>query len=167
MTHEEQVSGPSIVCGVCHGEKILVHHTGPIVVCSYCCGNGIIVDMSHIMNTCQTCHGYGFIGQGSDHPQVVCSYCRGKGEVMAETINHPAHYNQGKFEVIDVIEDWGLGFNDGNAVKYIARHKHKENPEENLKKALWYLVRELRVKYHVEVEVISSMILTVVKLPLK
>ena len=33
-----------------------------------------------------------------------------------EHVNHPNHYNKGKFEVIDVIEDWGLGFNLGNAV---------------------------------------------------
>jgi hypothetical protein len=60
-----------------------------------------------------------------------------------ENINHPAHYNQGKFEVIDVIEDWGLGFCLGNAVKYIAR-AGKKDPlayKEDLKKAIWYLER--------------------------
>ena len=56
-----------------------------------------------------------------------------------ETVDHPLHYNQGRFEVIDVIEDWGLGFCAGNAVKYIARHKHKGKPLEDLKKAKWYL----------------------------
>lgn len=54
-----------------------------------------------------------------------------------ETVNHPAHYNAGK---IDAIEDWGLGFHDGNVVKYVARHKHK-NGVEDLKKARWYLDR--------------------------
>lgn len=61
-----------------------------------------------------------------------------------ESVNHPKHYNQGKFEVIDVIEDWKLGFNDGNAVKYIARHMHKANPIEDIKKAIWYLNRHLQ-----------------------
>ena len=61
--------------------------------------------------------------------------------VVKETVNHPDHYNQGKFEVIDVIEDWNLGFEAGNAVKYIARYKHKAKPVEDLKKARWYIDR--------------------------
>jgi len=32
-----------------------------------------------------------------------------------EVVNHPAHYNVGKIEVIDAIEDWQLGFHLGNA----------------------------------------------------
>ncbi len=60
-----------------------------------------------------------------------------------ELVDHPKHYNVGKIEVIDAIEDWNLGFNDGNAVKYIARHQHKSNPIEDIKKAIWYLNRHL------------------------
>jgi hypothetical protein len=59
------------------------------------------------------------------------------------TVNHPAHYNVGKIEAITVIEDWNLGFNLGNCVKYVARADHKGNAVEDLKKALWYLQREL------------------------
>ena len=58
-----------------------------------------------------------------------------------EMVDHPEHYNQGKIEVIDAIEDWGLDFNEGNVVKYVARHRHKVNPLEDLKKAKWYLDR--------------------------
>tara|TARA_R100001086_G_C11812769_1_gene252014 strand:- start:596 stop:841 length:246 start_codon:yes stop_codon:yes gene_type:complete len=58
---------------------------------------------------------------------------------MAEKVNHPAHYNSGKIEVIDAIHDWGLDFCLGNVVKYVARHNHKENSLEDLKKAKWYL----------------------------
>ena len=61
-----------------------------------------------------------------------------------ETVNHPEHYNMGKFEVIDIIEDWGLGFHLGNAIKYIARAKHKDNQEEDLRKAIWYINRHLQ-----------------------
>jgi hypothetical protein len=61
-----------------------------------------------------------------------------------EMVNHPAHYNAGRFEVIDVIEDWDLSFNAGNAVKYIGRHQHKNKPIEDLKKAKWYLEREIQ-----------------------
>lgn len=59
-------------------------------------------------------------------------------------MNHPKHYNQGKFEVIDVIEDWKLGFNLGNAVKYIARSEFKGDQLQDLEKARWYLNREIR-----------------------
>lgn len=62
-----------------------------------------------------------------------------------ETVNHPAHYTQGGIEVIDAIEAWGLGFSDGNAVKYIARAGKKDPLKtlEDLKKAQWYLNRHV------------------------
>ena len=58
-------------------------------------------------------------------------------------INHPSHYNQGKFEVIDVIQDWGLNFTLGNVVKYIARAAHKGEEIQDLQKARWYLNYEI------------------------
>ena len=61
-----------------------------------------------------------------------------------EAVNHPPHYNQGNIEVIDAIEDWGLDFNAGNVIKYVARHKHKAEPLEDLKKARWYLDRIIK-----------------------
>ena len=60
-----------------------------------------------------------------------------------EMINHPQHYNQGKFEAIDVIEDWKLNFNLGNTIKYISRAGHKDDIIQDLKKSLWYLNREI------------------------
>ena len=60
---------------------------------------------------------------------------------MSSNVNHPKHYNNGKIEVIDAIEDWMMGFCDGNVIKYVARHRHKEKPVEDLKKAKWYLER--------------------------
>ena len=63
-----------------------------------------------------------------------------------DIINHPSHYNKGKFEVIDIIEDCNLGFHLGNAIKYILRAGHK-NPEkyvEDLEKAIWYINREIK-----------------------
>lgn len=58
-------------------------------------------------------------------------------------VNHPKHYNVGKIEVIDVIEDWQLGFALGNTIKYIARAEHKGTTIQDLEKALWYLQREI------------------------
>lgn len=63
---------------------------------------------------------------------------------MSDSINHPAHYNAGKIEVIDAIEDWGLGFHEGNVVKYVARAKHKGRELDDLKKARWYLDRAIQ-----------------------
>ena len=67
-------------------------------------------------------------------------------EDKKEMVDHPKHYNMGKYEAIDVIEDWELGFNLGNTVKYISRagHKDKGKTIEDLKKALWYLDREIK-----------------------
>lgn len=58
-----------------------------------------------------------------------------------EQVDHPAHYNYGKIEVIDAIEDWQLGFHEGNVVKYVARAAHKGKPLQDLQKAQWYLNR--------------------------
>lgn len=66
-----------------------------------------------------------------------------------DSVNRPKHYNAGKFEVIDVIDDWKLGFALGNAVKYIARAAHKGRELEDLRKAAWYLkhrIEELEKK---------------------
>jgi hypothetical protein len=60
-----------------------------------------------------------------------------------ETVNHPRHYNAGKIEVIDFIEDQSLGFHLGNTVKYIARSAHKGSELEDLRKGLWYLQRKI------------------------
>ncbi len=62
---------------------------------------------------------------------------------VKSTVDHPSHYNVGKIEVIDAIEDWGLNFSLGNAVKYIARADHKGKPIEDLQKARWYIEREI------------------------
>ncbi len=60
-------------------------------------------------------------------------------------IAHPPHYNAGKIEVIEAIEDWKLTYHRGNAVKYIARAGKKDPAKEceDLQKAVWYLNREI------------------------
>ena len=68
-----------------------------------------------------------------------------------DNVNHPEHYTYGKIETIDYIEDKGLGFNLGNVVKYVSRCGHKKSKGmsanakaiEDLKKAAWYLNREI------------------------
>lgn len=75
-------------------------------------------------------------------------------DALQSPVNHPKHYNQGKFEVIEVIEDQKLGFHLGNAIKYICR-AGKKLPEksteemdraltvQDLEKAIWYIKRHI------------------------
>ena len=50
------------------------------------------------------------------------------GTQRESIIEHPAHYCEGrKYEPKDVIRDWELNFNLGNAVKYVSRAGRKEN----------------------------------------
>lgn len=58
-------------------------------------------------------------------------------------VNSPSHYTQGVIEVIEVIEDWKLNYNLGNAIKYIGRCEHKGNKNQDLEKAIWYIKREI------------------------
>jgi NTP pyrophosphatase (non-canonical NTP hydrolase) len=62
-----------------------------------------------------------------------------------EAVNHPSHYGgkDNPYEAIKVIEAWDLNFHLGNAIKYIARAGKKGDKKEDLKKALWYIQREL------------------------
>ena len=64
-----------------------------------------------------------------------------------DNVNHPSHYETGKFECIDVmIETQGIeatkNFCVCNAFKYIYRHNMK-NGEEDLRKAKWYLDKSM------------------------
>lgn len=54
---------------------------------------------------------------------------------ISNVVDHPSHYNRGKIEVIDFIEDQGLSFHLGNVIKYIARAGSKGDKLEDLKKS--------------------------------
>lgn len=60
---------------------------------------------------------------------------------MSDMVSKPAHYNKGKIEVIDFIEDQRLGFHLANVCKYVCRAPHKGTELQDLKKARWYLDR--------------------------
>lgn len=61
-----------------------------------------------------------------------------------DAVKHPAHYVDGrKYEPKDVIRDWSLNFNLGNAVKYIARAGRKDDIVQDLKKAQEYIQFEI------------------------
>ena len=60
---------------------------------------------------------------------------------MHDPVNNPAHYTQFPVEVIQITEH--LNFCLGNTVKYVCRADFKGNKLEDLKKARWYLNREI------------------------
>lgn len=63
---------------------------------------------------------------------------------IPDMVNQPPHYKGNKYECIDIIEDFSLGFHLGNAVKYILRAGKKGNRVEDIRKAIWYLERECK-----------------------
>lgn len=60
------------------------------------------------------------------------------------TIDHPPHYTSNGMEAIDVVEAFDLGFNLGNAIKYILRAGRKDDVVTDLEKAIWYLSRQIQ-----------------------
>ena len=60
-----------------------------------------------------------------------------------EMVDHPSHYNKG-IETIDYIDSWEMNFNTGNVIKYVTRAGYKNDQLEDLKKAMWYLDREIQ-----------------------
>ncbi len=62
---------------------------------------------------------------------------------MSDPVNHPPHYrgHPSGVECIQITEH--MGFNLGNAVKYIWRCDLKADAVEDLKKAVWYINREI------------------------
>lgn len=66
---------------------------------------------------------------------------------VKDVVNRPSHYTDGSIEVIDYIQDKGLGFCLGNAVKYISRAGKKDPTKrvEDLKKCIWYCQKQIEI----------------------
>jgi hypothetical protein len=60
-----------------------------------------------------------------------------------DLVNQPPHYTTGGIETIDFIEAKKLNYNLGNVIKYLTRADYKGNKLEDLRKAQWYLTREI------------------------
>ena len=60
---------------------------------------------------------------------------------MSDPIN-PKHYTELKISPLEYIEANEFNWSIGNVIKYVSRYKRK-NGVEDLKKALWYLEREI------------------------
>jgi len=61
-----------------------------------------------------------------------------------DPVNHPSHYigHPSGIECIQVTEH--MGFNLGNAIKYVWRADLKNDALEDLRKAAWYISREIQ-----------------------
>ncbi len=66
---------------------------------------------------------------------------------ITDSVRHPKHYNTGKIEVIEFLEDQRLGLHLGNVVKYVCRagRKDKATRIEDLEKGAWYLQRKIEL----------------------
>ena len=79
---------------------------------------------------------------------------------MADNVNHPTHYETGKFECIDVmVETQGVeavqDFCICNAFKYLYRHRRK-NGKEDIEKARWYINKYLELEEKDELKRVSE-----------
>jgi hypothetical protein len=68
-------------------------------------------------------------------------------EIKNDIVNKPLHYTTGGVETLDFIEAKDLNYRLGNVVKYVVRAGKKHtDPVEDLKKARFYLDREITVR---------------------
>jgi len=72
-------------------------------------------------------------------------------EKDSDAVNSPEHYNYGKVECIEAIEESMppeafKGYLKGNTMKYLWRYERKGKPLEDLKKARWYLDKLIQKK---------------------
>ena len=79
---------------------------------------------------------------------------------MADNVNHPSHYETGKFECIEVMQEvFGTeavqNFCVCNAFKYLYRHRRK-NGKEDIEKALWYINKYLALEEKDELKRVSE-----------
>lgn len=82
---------------------------------------------------------------GNPQPQSL-------GEILAEAlaaagplddISNPGYYKRNGMEAIDVIEAFELGYHKGSAFKYLARAGQKGPAVDDLRKAQWFIQREI------------------------
>lgn len=62
---------------------------------------------------------------------------------MNDPVENPQHYKQGKIEVLTFILDQNLPWCAANVIKYVCRYRWKGRPVEDLKKARFYLDRQI------------------------
>ena len=78
---------------------------------------------------------------------------------MNEAVNHPKHYtaHPSGIECIEVTRH--MPFSLGNAFKYIFRHKNKNQPKQDILKALWYLSDQMQNNTNVGLTALDRIVL--------
>lgn len=81
-----------------------------------------------------------------NNEMIVAVVPNPSNRLTSEMVNHPKHYQSNNgVECIDAINAATEGltgieaFDTGSAIKYLWRWKKKENPIQDIKKAIWYL----------------------------
>ena len=67
-----------------------------------------------------------------------------------DLINTPPHYTTASIEPIDYIRAHEMSFCEGNVIKYLTRHTHKDTPMQDLLKCRYYinkLIQDLEQEY--------------------
>lgn len=67
----------------------------------------------------------------------------GPDTMSTERFLKPDHYAYSDHEPDDVVESWGLNYRLGQVIRYLCRYQRKKSPLKDLKKAQWYLNREI------------------------
>ena len=67
-------------------------------------------------------------------------------EQKGSPVDRPSHYTAYEIEPIDYINKNKMGYNEGNVIKYISRHRMK-NKAEDVRKAMKYCEFILRYEY--------------------
>ena len=121
--------------------------------CSGCCDkphkpNFESKEKGSIITNCEDCK-FEDVYDG-DEPCVSCDGENDKWQPKEDVVNHPSHYETGKFECIDVMQEvFGKesvqNFCMCNAFKYIYRTKRK-NGLEDVKKAQWYINKYIELE---------------------
>lgn len=88
-------------------------------------------------------HDYGYCPCAKYTPAPRVGPARSLVSDEPDPVNHPPHYTRhpSGVECIQITEH--MNFNLGNAVKYIWRAGEKGKPLEDLRKARWYVEREI------------------------
>ena len=103
-------------------------------------------DVLNVYDTFSITRGTESIIHYSDFVASIEAVKSNHSEQHLDMVNHPKHYNVNGFEVIDIIDAFGLNFNMGNALKYLLRADRKGNKVQDIEKAIWYLQRENKTK---------------------
>ena len=99
-----------------------------------------------------------YTNEYDDEAEDIVKYCENDvlatedayNAITGDNVNHPSHYETGKFECFDVMrevlgDDLVKDFCIANTFKYIYRHKRK-NGVEDIKKAKWYIDKYLELE---------------------